>query len=286
MVNSASVTPHVIPTQVEVRRPIVLVWVAPILGALATGLIYAPILWLMLMSFSKDPLSGWPESLRTSWYESLFHDLRWYQPLQESIILAALVGLACMTVATIVARSLLRMRRRGVLLIVFLIPLLVPGIVMGTALFLYIRSFLNLPLGNPTMFIGHFIWAFPFSLIAVLITASRFDGRLLEAAADLGASSWQAFWDIELPILKPGIICAAIFGFLLSFNELPRSIYLRGEETSLPLYVWAQAASHTSTVPLVYALNTLILVITIPIISWAFWILLILPTRSEVAEKQ
>jgi ABC-type molybdate transport system permease subunit len=66
------------------------------------------------------------------------------------------------------------------------------------------------------------------------------------AADDLGASPWQRFWQIELPILRPGIVNAGIFGFLLSFTELPRSIYLRGVTTTLPLFEWAHAASQTS----------------------------------------
>ena len=70
------------------------------------------------------------------------------------------------------------------------------------------------------------------------------------------ASPWRAFVDIELPHMLPGVVGAALFGFLLSFNELSRSILLRGGSTTLPLYEWAQASAHTSNVPLVFALST------------------------------
>jgi ABC-type spermidine/putrescine transport system permease subunit II len=154
-----------------------------------------------------------------------------------------------------------------------LLPLFLPGVVLGTALFLYLRSFLGLKLGLWSLAIGHFVWAFPFALLAVLVMASRFDARLLDAAADLGANRWQRFWHIEYPALRPAIIAAGLFGFLLSFNELPRSIFLRGRETTLPLYVWAQASSHTSNVPLIYALSTIVLLVSLVVITGAFWLL-------------
>ena len=115
---------------------------------------------------------------------------------------------------------------------------------MGAALFISIRSLLDLRLGLWSIFLGHLVWSLPFSLLLVLIIATRFDHRLLEAAQDLGATSWRRFWDIEFPILRPGIIGAGIFGFLLSFNELLRSIFLRGSETTMPIYNWTMTASH------------------------------------------
>jgi ABC-type spermidine/putrescine transport system permease subunit II len=108
----------------------------------------------------------------------------------------------------------------------------------------------------------------------VLVVTGRFDVRLLNAAADLGASPSQCFWQIELPILRPGIVGAGIFAFLLSFNELSRSIYLRGVATTLPLFEWTQASSQTSNVPYLFALSTIILGSSFPMISIMMWVLL------------
>jgi ABC-type spermidine/putrescine transport system permease subunit II len=121
--------------------------------------------------------------------------------------------------------------------------------------------------------VAHVVWALPFALLLVLVVASRFDHRLLEAAADLGASRRQVFWDIEFPLLRPGIIGAGIFGFLLSFNELLRSIFLRGSETTMPIYNWTMTASHQSQVPIIFALATIVLAITLPVIGFLFWLL-------------
>ena len=252
-------------------------------GYLMVVLIYAPIVWLAVLSFSDDPLSGVPRSFTTRHYGRLFSDVRWAEPLQLSLGLALGVGLGCMLMATLVGRALPRARARGSMLVGALLPLFLPGVVLGTALFLYLRSFLGLKLGLWSLAIGHFVWAFPFALLAVLVMASRFDARLLDAAADLGANRWQRFWHIEYPALRPAIIAAGLFGFLLSFNELPRSIFLRGRETTLPLYVWAQASSHTSNVPLIYALSTVVLLVSLAVITSAFWLLF---ARGEAQETK
>lgn len=246
---------------------------AAIAGVAMLLLSYLPMLWLSLMSFSPDPLSGIPGRPTLRWYGMLFSDLRWLDPLWTSIGFGCVVGLACALVALVVARLVPHMRNRGALITMFLLPLFIPGVLMGVGLFIYYRVVLDLPTGAWAVMIGHFVWAFPFSLLVLLISTARFDTRLSEAASDLGASPWRRFVDIELPLIRPGIVAAALFGFLLSFNELPRSILLRGGTTTLPLYEWAQASSHTSNVPLVFSLSTLVLVASLLLICTAFWFL-------------
>jgi ABC-type spermidine/putrescine transport system permease subunit II len=95
----------------------------------------------------------------------------------------------------------------------------------------------------------------------------------VEASADLGASPWQTFWRIEFPLLRPAIIGAGLFGFLLSFNEVLRTIFLRGTETTMPVYNWTMAASQQSQVPIIFALATIVLAVTLPLLGAAFWLL-------------
>jgi ABC-type spermidine/putrescine transport system permease subunit II len=228
-------------------------------GSIGILLLYGPVAWLGLMSISARPLTGKPGPFTLDWYDKLFTDTRWAQPLGDSLGIAAIVCVLCMVTATAVGRVLPRIGARGaVLLLAFLVVLFVPGVVLGVDFIMYYRLFLGIRTGLWSLVLGHFVWAFPFALLSVLVVASRFDVRLLEVAADLGASGWRRFRDIEMPLLFPGILSAGFFGFLLSFNELPRSIYLRGGITTLPLFHWAETASHTTLVPLVYALSTLI----------------------------
>lgn len=247
-------------------------------GIVALALIYVPLAWLVVMSFSAQPLSGIPYPLTLEHYQALGGDSRWHTPLLKSLLLGLIVGTICIVVATAVGRAVPRLRRPGGVLLTVLLPLFVPGLTMGAALFIFFRSLLGLPLGLWSILIAHLVWALPFAILLVLVVASRFDHRLLEAAQDLGAGRWRRFWDIEFPLLRPGIVGAGIFGFLLSFNELLRSLFLRGSQTTMPIYNWTMAASHQSQVPIIFSLATILLAITLPVMGFLFWVLF---TRLE-----
>ena len=249
------------------------IWRAIIIGAgfAMIALIYIPIVWLGVMSFTPRPLSGIPDAFTLQWYKELVDYTDWAEPLELSAALATGVAVFCMLVATAVGRAIPRMTRQNGILLLALLPLFVPGLTMGAALFLFFRSYLELRLGVWSVFLGHVVWALPFSLLLVVVIAARFDHRLLEAAADLGASPRQAFWHIEAPILRPGIIGAGLFGFLLSFNELLRTLFLRGFSTTLPIYQWAQSATHQTQIATTFSLATIILAAAFIIIFVFFW---------------
>ncbi|EWY39675.1 hypothetical protein N825_05570 [Skermanella stibiiresistens SB22] len=253
---------------------------AKVFGVVALAMIYIPLLWLAVMSFAASPLSGVPFPLTLDNYRQLGGDGRWLPPLWTSVWLSGLVALVCMLIATVVGRSITRMRRPGGVILLTLLPLFVPGLTTGAALFIFLRTILELKLGIWSIFLGQLVWALPFCMLLILVIASRFDLRLLEAAEDLGASPWRRFWDIEMPILRPGIFGAGIFGFLLSFNELPRSLFLRGLETTLPIYNWAMAASQQSQVPIIFSLTTIILAVTLPVMGAFFWVLFVKLDKS------
>lgn len=242
-------------------------------GFVLIGLIYFPLFWLALMSISEKPLSGIPYPLSGENYVALFEDLRWVEPFVASIVVGLIVALVCTVVATFVGRAIPLLNRPGRVVLLALLPLFVPGMSMGAALFIFLRSFLGFKLGFWSILIGHVVWALPFSLLIVLVLTTRFDHRLVEAAADLGASKWQTFWDIEFPILLPSIVGAGLFGFLISFNEMLRSIFLRGTETTMPIWNWIMASSQQSQVPIIFSLATIVLAVVLPLLAGVFWLL-------------
>jgi ABC-type spermidine/putrescine transport system permease subunit II len=243
-------------------------------------LIYFPLLWLAVMSVNENALSGVPTGFSFEHYQSLASDRRWMAPFGASLVIALFVGLVSAVAATLVGRSLPQMRSAGRVLLLCIAPLFVPGMAMGAALFIFLRSMLGIKLGFWSIFIGHFVWAFPFALMIILVLTTRFDHRLVEAAQDLGASKWRTFWDIEFPILRPGIVGAGLFGFLLSFNEVLRTIFLRGTDVSMPIYNWTMAASQQSQVPIIFALATIVLLITLPLLGGLFWLLYVRMDKS------
>lgn len=248
-------------------------WLAPTILVLLLLWMWAPIVDLALMSVNKQPFRGIPnDNVTSEWYRSLFASGGVGSALKTSIVIGVVVAALVAVAAFFTARAFGKMRRRGTFMLYVLLPIFLPGLVLGFALLIYAAQ-LGVGLGPKTVTVAHLAWAFPFGFLAMLIATSRLDPRLLEAAADLGASRWKTFRDIELPLLQSGIVASFLFGFLLSFNELTRSIFVSGATLTLPLYIWAQNSSHLSTVPLVYALMTIITVTSLLVIGFAYWLL-------------
>jgi putative spermidine/putrescine transport system permease protein/spermidine/putrescine transport system permease protein len=81
-------------------------------------------------------------------------------------------------------------------------------------------------------------------------------------------------------MLMPGIVGAGLFGFLLSFNEVLRTIFLRGTDTTMPVWNWIMAASQQSQVPIIFSLASIVLLVTLPLLAGVFWLLFAKLDRS------
>lgn len=101
---------------------------------------------------------------------------------------------------------------------------------------------------------AHLTWTLPFGLLIMFAIFNRFDGRLEEAARDLGATPWKSFRFVVLPLILPALIGVALFGFTLSWDEIARSSQAIGSDNTLPLQL--QALTTTVTTPMIYALGT------------------------------
>ena len=250
------------------------------LGIATLGLIYFPLLWLVLLSVSQDPLSGIPGPFSFQHYRALFASDAWHMPMTASVVIGLIVGLVSAVTATVIGRAVPTMYRPGRILLMFVLPLFVPGMSLGAALFIFARSVLGLDLGFWSIAVGHYVWAFPYALLIVLVVTLRFDRTLIEAGRDLGASDWEVFRDIEFPILMPGIVSAGLFGFLMSFNEVMRTIFLRGTDETMPVWNWIQAAAQQSQVPIIFSLSSIILLLTLPLLVGVFWLLFVRLNRT------
>jgi putative spermidine/putrescine transport system permease protein len=114
---------------------------------------------------------------------------------------------------------------------------------------------------------AHLTWTLPFGLLIMFAIFNRFDPRLEEAARDLGATPWQAFRHVELPIILPSVIGIGLFGFTLSWDELARSSQAIGPVNTLPLEL--QGLTTTVTKPDIYALGTVISAVSFAVITLA-----------------
>ena len=114
---------------------------------------------------------------------------------------------------------------------------------------------------------AHLSWSLPFGLLIMFAVLGRLDPSYEEAARDLGGSRWQTVKDVIVPIVFPGMIAVALFGFTLSYDEFPRSWLTVGSKNTLPLEIWTMTTNVTS--PALYALGTVTTVVSFAVIAIA-----------------
>ena len=111
----------------------------------------------------------------------------------------------------------------------------------------------------------HILWTFPFCFIVMLTVFNRFDRSTEEAAMCLGANGWRTFRHVTLPIMKPGIMASALFGFTLSFDEFARTVLVSGSQNTLPLNVLG--ATTIRITPRIFAVGVIITLISFAVIG-------------------
>src|SRR5258707_1944156 len=125
---------------------------------------------------------------------------------------------------------------------------------------------------------AHLTWTLPFGLLIMFAIFNRFDGRLEEAARDLGATPWQTFRYVVLPIISPSVVGIGLFGFTLSWDELPLSTQVIGSVNTLPRQF--EGLTTTLTKPDIYALGTITSAVSFVVIFVALGVIRLLQTRQ------
>lgn len=201
-----------------------------------------PILVAVLISFSSGALlTVPPPGLSLRWYEEFFRDRAWMTAIANSIFLGLLSAGVSVVLGTLAALGLTRgsYRGKGALVGVLLSPLVVPHIVIGMSL---LWVFLRLGwTGTTHGLVGvHTLASISFVTVLVASSLQQFDRRLEQAAFSLGATRWQAFRHVMLPAIRPGLMASAFLAFLLSFDELTLTMFVRGMTyLTLPIKLWS-----------------------------------------------
>lgn len=203
--------------------------------------LYAPIAVIGMFSFHSSaslvfPFEGW--SLR--WYAQIFESATFRDSLYNSLIVATMSSVATTFLGASIALALIRMKgkTREAIATLCAAPIALPGLFLGISL---LSAFAQMGLKRSllTVTIAHTLYALPFFVATMRSRIDYFDSSLEEAARDLGASPWQAFRMVTLPILRPSLIGAAILVFALSFDELIITVFVSGNDTTLPMMVWS-----------------------------------------------
>jgi spermidine/putrescine transport system permease protein len=165
-----------------------------------------------------------------------------------------------------------RYRFRGARIIETLvaIPMVIPEILMGISLLVFF-ALATIPLGFATVIIGHVTFSFPFVLVAVQARLHGLDPAMEEAALDLGATRWQAFWRVILPALQPAIIAGGLMAFTLSWDELIVTFFTTSAASAtLPIRVFGMAKVGLN--PMLNALSTLFVVATAAVVIFSAYV--------------
>jgi spermidine/putrescine transport system permease protein len=190
---------------------------------------FAPIGYLVLMSFNTSPYGTLPWHFTTAWYVRLFHQPTLAHTTLQTLLMSGVVALACAVAGTMAALGLVRGRPpralASALQVVNLIPVTVPWLVLGVTMLLFLllvgsgRSVLNLYLGNTVVVLPYVTL-----LVHARLRGERFEQE--EAGAQLGASGARIFLAITLPKLAPSILAGSIMAFMVSFNNFLIQYYL------------------------------------------------------------
>jgi putative spermidine/putrescine transport system permease protein len=232
--------------------------------------LYGPMICIYILSF-QDVRGGlvFPmKGLSLHWFVDLFTQVRTGDvkgSFDRSVKLAIIV-----TIITVVVSFLagLAFRRRfhgdGVVFYLMIGSLVAPGLVLSIGIGLLL-NFVGIQASWYTSAVGaQLSWTLPFGVLVMFAVMSRFDRAWEEAAYDLGASRWQTMRLVIIPILAPGLVAVALFGFTLSYDEFARTLQTAGSLNTLPLEIWSMTLNVTS--PSLYALGTVTTIISFAII--------------------
>lgn len=204
----------------------------------------APLVLVVWLSFSKASVLFFPpHGYSVTWYQQLSYQPQLLDGLEYSLWLAAAASVISVVLASLAALGLSRggIRRRGPFELLFLGPLLVPAIVTGIALYVYLyvagsslqASFVP---SRWAMLLAHVVLTLPFTFRMAYVGLTGLDQNLERASLNLGRSRLTTTWLVTLPLMRSSLIGAAIFGFIFSFADLEISLFLVGPgQTTLPV---------------------------------------------------
>jgi putative spermidine/putrescine transport system permease protein len=236
-------------------------WLLAGFFALFVLFLYGPTITIAILSF-QGPEGGLTFPMRGTslhWFVNLFETQAvgdFGGAFARSITLA--LGVMTLTVLiSLLAGLAFRRRFRGAAILFYLTvaSLIVPSILVSLGIGLMFNIADIQPSWYGSALGAHLTWTLPFGVLIMLAVFNRFDRRYEEAARDLGASAWQSFRHVVLPLIAPSLVGVALFGFSLSYDEFARSLMTAGSDNTLPLEIYGMTTNVTT--PVLYALGSL-----------------------------
>src|SRR3954464_13753964 len=280
--SSTSQTRPQAPPRIDERRGS---WRTMLLGAhsaLSFIFLYAPIVVLVVFSFTNDSFGVVWKGFTLKWYAQLLQNERLIGATLNTLKVALVSTLISTVIGTLMALALERYQFRGRtgLDALLYLPIVIPEIVMALALLAFFAFSLGLlenitgqqmRLSIVTVIISHIAFSISFVVVVVRASLKGFDRRLEEAAQDLGANEWQTFWRITFPLILPGIIGGALLAFTLSLDDYIVTFFTNGVGTNtLPIFVYGLLRKAVS--PEINAISTVLLLASMVLVGFSLFI--------------
>jgi len=202
--------------------------------------LYLPIVVMIAMAFNRSPLYEMPFTFDLVWFKALAYNQRLLQASWNSIWIACINAVTATTLGTLAAYAFARyeFRAKRLLQILLFPPITIPWLIIGTSMLIFF-FWTGIGRGLHAILLGHVALSLPYVIVVVGARFANFGPQLEEAAASLGATPWQSFWRITVPVLLPGITAAALFAFAVSFDQFVVSYFLAPPGTStLPVEIY------------------------------------------------
>lgn len=253
--------------------------------ALFVLFLYGPLSAILILAFQGPnggltfPLNG----VSLHWFGNLFE--------QQAVgdfggSFRSSFGLGLMVMAVTVVVSLLAglaFRRKFIgatpLFYLAVASLVVPSIIISLGIGVVFQQLGLEPSWYTSAFGAHLTWTLPFGVLIMLAVFNRFSPSFEEAARDLGASSWQTFAHVVLPMIAPSLIGVGLFGFTLSYDEFARTLMTSGTYNTLPLEIYGMTTNVTT--PVLYALGAVTTLFSFLVIAATLGLIVTLNRRHS-----
>lgn len=222
--------------------------------------LHVPLLILCAFSFNSSRFTIW-EGFSLEWYRQMFTDAQLGEAALNSLLIAAASTVLATVIGTLCSYGLWKKQAKwlsGSLYLSLVTPEIISGISL-LAFFQWAFRHWQFQLGMHTVILAHVAFSISYVVLVVMARLRTAEPALEEAALDLGANEWQAFWLVTLPMLRPGIMAAALLAFTVSFDDYVITSLVAGVDSeTLPMVLYAMARRGAN--PVVSAISALIFV--------------------------
>ena len=226
----------------------------------AYAFLYAPLVIVVAYSFNDSRLNAEWVGFTFDWYQKLFHNEKMLTAAGNSLVIGLTASAVSTVLGTMAGYAMYRYKMR-LLPVLVLAPIAIPEILMGVSLLIFFVM-LNITLGMVSIVLSHIAFCIGFVAIVVRSRLAGMDESLTEAARDLGATPWQAFRLVTLPLIMPGVVAGALMAFTLSIDDFVITFFTAGVGSStLPLQIYTMVK--IAATPEVNAVSTLLMLLTL-----------------------